>query len=385
MNEQDIRINHLPCLTWNRLGVNHRSVPVKSGLEGAAKRMESGLDQEGIASETVTVSEAEAYADSLAHGIRGEKYVAGKTAIYMTQAFQTGLGGEFTDYINTVAGDADIYRVAANARPARPVILNYDFGAGADDAAVHVIVAGENSESTFLINYRSDKDASGFSAVGTKVILGKGAKLTLIKVNLLGEGFEQLDDTGAGAEENAVFCFRQMELGGAKTYSGCYVDQNGQKSEACIDSGYMVSEDHTLDLNYVTAQRGKKTVSNFNFKGVLQDRARKTLRDTIDFRNGSAGSVGDEQEDVLLLDPTVVNKSVPVILCEEEDVDGRHGASIGRLSEDMLYYLETRGLSEKEATVMMVRGRLHSIAREIPDDETQSAIDAFISGQFGMD
>ena len=80
-----------------------------------------------------------------------------------------------------------------------------------------------------------------------------------------------------------------------------------------------------------------------------------------------------------------MNKSVPVILCEEEDVDGRHGASIGRLSEDMLYYLETRGLSEKEATVMMVRGRLHSIAREIPDDETQSAIDAFISGQFGMD
>ena len=147
----------------------------------------------------------------------------------------------------------------------------------------------------------------------------------------------------------------------------------------------MVSEDHTLDLNYVTAQRGKKTVSNFNFKGVLQDRARKTLRDTIDFRNGSAGSVGDEQEDVLLLAPPVVNKSVPVILCEEEDVDGRHGASIGRLSEDMLYYLETRGLSEKVATVMMVRGRLHSIEREIPDDETQNAIDAFISEQFGMD
>ena len=64
---------------------------------------------------------------------------------------------------------------------------------------------------------------------------------------------------------------------------------------------------------------------------------KKTFRGTIDFRCGSSGSVGDEQEDVLLLGENIVNKTIPLILCEEEDVDGRHGATIGRLPEDMLF------------------------------------------------
>ncbi|HCJ91382.1 MAG TPA: hypothetical protein DHV71_05810 [Acidaminococcaceae bacterium] len=119
-------------------------------------------------------------------------------------------------------------------------------------------------------------------------------------------------------------------------------------------------------------------------KGVLADRAVKIFRGTIDFRNGSAGSVGDEQEDVLLLDEDVINKTVPVILCEEEDVDGRHGASIGRLSEDILFYLATRGIGEKEAQRLMLRGRLAGIARAIPDEETVKLIDAAID-RYGSD
>ena len=65
--------------------------------------------------------------------------------------------------------------------------------------------------------------------------------------------------------------------------------------------------------------------------GVLQGGAKKIYRGTIDFKNGSAGAVGDEKETVLLLSDDVVNQTIPLILCSEEDVQGNHGASIGKL------------------------------------------------------
>lgn len=86
------------------------------------------------------------------------------------------------------------------------------------------------------------------------------------------------------------------------------------------------------------------------------DEAQKTLRFTIDFKNGSAGSVGDEQEDVLLLGEDVINRTMPIILCQEEDVDGRHGATIGQLGEDLLFYMQSRGIDEEEAKRIMIKG-----------------------------
>ena len=72
----------------------------------------------------------------------------------------------------------------------------------------------------------------------------------------------------------------------------------------------------------------------------------KLFRGSIDFVKGCAGSVGNEKEDVLLLGDDVVNQTIPLILCAEEDVEGNHGASIGELDEKTLFYLMSRGIYE---------------------------------------
>ena len=144
--------------------------------------------------------------------------------------------------------------------------------------------------------------------------------------------------------------------------------------------GYLCRDDHSLDINYVSDHRGKKTEALMQFKGVLMDNASKTFRGTIDFKNGSSGSVGDEQEDALLLSEDVVNKTMPVILCQEEDVDGRHGATIGQLGEDILFYMQTRGIDEEEAKRIIIKARLESVARMIPDPEIMQKVLYYIQG-----
>ena len=75
-----------------------------------------------------------------------------------------------------------------------------------------------------------------------------------------------------------------------------------------------------------------------------------------------------------MLGDGVVNKTVPLILCAEENVVGNHGATIGELDEDTLFYFESRGISAAEAENIMARAAIERLARTIGDETAQEAI-----------
>ena len=87
-----------------------------------------------------------------------------------------------------------------------------------------------------------------------------------------------------------------------------------------------------LDYNDVSVHTAKDTLCEMHTAGVLTGNADKILRGTIDFRRGAKRGVGHESEDVLLFSPHARNRTAPLILCGEEEVEGQHAASIGRLA-----------------------------------------------------
>ena len=117
----------------------------------------------------------------------------------------------------------------------------------------------------------------------------------------------------------------QLVLGGKNTYLGSRTVLEGESSVLSSDVGYLVEANEHLDMNFVAYHTGKKTESRMDASGVLRENGFKLFRGTIDFRKGCAGAVGNEKEDVLLLDDAVVNQTIPLILCEEEDVEGNQG------------------------------------------------------------
>lgn len=104
------------------------------------------------------------------------------------------------------------------------------------------------------------------------------------------------------------------------------------------------------------------------------------FRGTIDFKNGSAGSTGSEQETVLLLGDDVVNRTVPLILCAEENVEGTHGATIGALDDDTLFYFESRGFDRDAAERLMARAAVERLAHDLGDDATAETVQHELNG-----
>lgn len=204
--------------------------------------------------------------------------------------------------------------------------------------------------------------------------VGKDATLRLVQIRRGGESETCVNDVRVQCAEGARFEWYRVVLGGAATYDNCSVELAGDKSSFAAEIGYRLDGDEVLDVNCEAIHTGQKTESAINASGVLSDRASKLLRGTIDLRNGCKGAVGNELEDVLLMDETVRNRSVPVILCAEEDVVGNHGATIGRLDENVVYYLESRGMARGAIYEMMAKAKLDAVIRKIPDEATRNEL-----------
>ncbi len=399
IDKNSMAVGHIPSLTWHRIKMNEGLVPADYQVggpagtawrlaepAGGARHQEPAGLGEGVTLSAVPVSLAEQELKKIAPKEAPERFVAGKIPIYHPQSFGTGLGAELDEALLVSDPEADLVDVAAGTEVSRPIKLTVTAWEGRAQAAAQVLHMGAGSKAALLIESVSEgsPEAEGRSilTVSTRIVMDEGAELTLVKAQTLGEDFLSLDDLGVSMAAGAKLDLVVAELGAAQSFRGIQVEQNGEDAVLTGSMGYLAAREQKVDINYNVIQRGKRTQSTMNFDGVLAGKGEKSFRGTIDFRNGAVGAFGDEQENVLLLSPDIVNKTLPVILCEEEDVEGRHGATVGRLSEDMLFYMASRDIDEKTAEQIMVRARLGAVVRRIPDEEMSERLMEFVEEAF---
>ena len=130
---------------------------------------------------------------------------------------------------------------------------------------------------------------------------------------------------------------------------------------------YIGNNSNILDMNYNFDIKANNSKSIMKVEGALFDKSKKNFRGTIDFKEGSSKSIGEENENCVLFSDTSLSRSLPMLLCHEEDVVGSHGVSSGKVSKDKLFYLMSRGLDKKEASKLIVSANFSTIINELPD------------------
>ncbi len=114
------------------------------------------------------------------------------------------------------------------------------------------------------------------------------------------------------------------------------------------------------------------------------DNSSKIFRGTIDFKRGAHGAKGREEEHNVLLSSNVRNRTVPVILCAEEDVDGQHAASIGRIDENKLFYMMSRGLSLSDAKKLIIKASFEPVTAQIPLPDIREQISNYVEERINV-
>lgn len=363
-----ITINTIPALTWNWLKMNDAQISLASGGHGKAAFVTAKPEIRNLTDE---VTYSEDVKNFSLPNVGAHNQASGESRLC-----ETGAGVNADVFFDEVS--PSVYYIEKNKKVEKPIIATFDLKDGSQSACQQIIHAKENASVTVVLLSMSEKSAGGFEAIRTYCVAEKNAHIHLVKVQMLGSGFTQVDDTGAVCAENASVSVTQIMLGAAKCYAGVAATLSEYAASFKSDTAYLCMAEQLLDMNYVVRHIAKKTECKMSVAGTLRDKAQKTYRGTIDFIKGCSGSKGEETEETLLLSPAVTNKSIPLILCDEEDVAGEHGASIGRLSEDVLFYMQSRGISKATAEDLMARAKIDAVAQLIPDCQTRARIEAFL-------
>ncbi|MDR2421007.1 MAG: SufD family Fe-S cluster assembly protein [Oscillospiraceae bacterium] len=338
-------INALPVRTWRRLGVNGETLDIDFPPPGRFDAPRPALP-EGV---------------TRAH-----------ESVLVCAEFKSSLGEELAAYTRVHANAGVRVRVAKGRRAREPVTARYELGGGCPALVDNnVIFAEPHSEITVVLIYDGGDAPGLFHAGLTRVIAENCSVVRVAQLQTFGAGTRHFSDFSAVIANGARVELTRIELGAGETYAGCHMKLEGAGSEARADTFYLGGGDRKLDFNYVARHLGRATKSEMNASGALFGNCEKTYRGTIDFVAGAGESKGAESETTLLFSESSRNRSAPVILCGEENVEGSHAASVGRIDEGKLYYLRSRGLTEAEAKRLMTGALMETAMRNVPEGERE--------------
>lgn len=406
-------VNAMPAPTWHRLHMNETTIEVPEGLasahdiviegeselagaadafDAAVAALQRELDEQRAGEPADTRAMLKAAEDDVdPHDLNipalssyEKRAVREEVAQDVAAAFECGMGPEVQAYLERMAGGEENRRVlVAKTGSAHTATVRVTAKDAAANVAAVDVVAEENAQIALTVAFDSPDAGSGLVGLSLRVFAGKGSRVDVSTFHTLSPTWTVLDDEGYIAAENARIAVNHRVLGAGKSYTGLACDLRGDASDADISTRYVGHGEETIDFNYVVRHRGKKTTCNLDANGVLADSSRKVLRGTIDLVHGCKGSVGSERETVLLADENVDNKTIPIILCDEDDVAGNHGATIGHVRPEQLNYLMTRGISQEAAERLFANATLEEAAINAPDAAIRASV-ARLAGELGV-
>ena len=308
---------------------------------------------------------------------------AGKVYLPLPRLFERiecGMGQEVTDYVESQAFKSDFYSVPAHTKREEPIVVAVS--AAQNQCANTGVIVREGAEATVVIaafagNVDGNATAGGNANAGdalptsaalTRIVVEAGAKLHLIEMLGVNEGQQHLESVGLEVHQDAAVDVKQYALGGSTIGLGFTANLIGARARLDLNNRYHATHEETLDINHLVRMRGTSTRAQLTESGVLNEAAKKTLRATIDLIRGAKDAQGNEIETVMILGDDVVNKTMPVILCDEDDVAGNHGATIGSVSPEQLDYLAARGLSRQAAEQLFIRALFEDAIINAPEE-----------------
>jgi len=210
--------------------------------------------------------------------------------------------------------------------------------------------------------YKSD---SLHSAV-VEIVVKKNARCRYTTIQNWSNNVYNLVTKRAVAHEGATMEWVDGNIGSKVTMKYPAVWMTGEHAKGEVLSIAFAGEGQHQDAGAKMVHAAPHTSSNIISKSVARGGGRTSYRGLVQIDEGAHGSRSTVKCDALLVDTISRSDTYPYVDVREDDVSMGHEATVSRVSEDQLFYLMSRGLSEDEAMAMVVRGFVEPIARELP-------------------
>src|SRR5918995_1833676 len=230
--------------------------------------------------------------------------------------------------------------------------------------------------------YSSD---SLHSAV-VEIIVKKGARCRYTTIQNWSTNVYNLVTKRAVAYEDAIMEWVDGNLGSKLTMKYPSIWLLGERAHGEVLSIAFAGEGQHQDAGGKVIHAAPNTTSSIFSKSISKDAGRTSYRGLLEIAKGANESKSKVVCDALLLDEHSRSDTYPTIRIGEDDVDVGHEATVSKIGEEQIFYLQSRGLDEEEASKMIVNGFIEPITKELPMEyavEMNRLIELQMEGSIG--
>ncbi len=230
--------------------------------------------------------------------------------------------------------------------------------------------------------YTTDSFHSGV----IEIVVKEGARSRYTTIQNWSTNVYNLVTQRAMVYRNASHEWLDANLGSKLTmkYPSCYLMEPGAHGEML--SMAFAGAGQTLDAGSKMYHFAKNTTSRITSKSISMGGGRASYRGLIKVAGGAKGSISSVVCDALIMDPQSRSDTYPTVEIDEDDVTVGHEASVTKVDEEKVFYAKSRGISEDEASAMIVRGFIEPLVKELPMEyavEMNRLIEIQMSGSVG--
>ena len=278
--------------------------------------------------------------------------------------------------------DGAVCRVAGGVTVIAPIQLLFvsTEGSAAETHLRNLIVMGKNSHAAVIQSYVSLGPSTGFCEVVTETILGQGAKLRHVTRQDQSATAWHVGLIAVKLGRDSSFDSFVLSTGARLARNEIRVLLDGPGADCTLNGIALLRGrqhcDNSTDIDHAAGHCHSSQI----YKNVLDDRARSVFQGRIHVAPDAQKTDAHQMNRNLLLSRNAQADSKPELIIHADDVKCSHGATVGDLDKDAIFYLQSRGIDALTARNLMVRGFAAEMIDELPDDSIRAHLDGAITG-----
>ena len=272
--------------------------------------------------------------------------------------------------------------IPKNVRVERP--LQITFVAEGDQSASFprvLVVAEENSSATLIENFVSYGDPRYFTNATVEVELKDGAHLEHYRLQRESKNAFHISTTSAELGRASRYDTTSINLGAQLSRHDISVVMDHEGAETSVDGLYMVGSDQHTDTHSIIDHKQPHCNSHQLYKGILDGNGRAVFNGKIFVREGAQKTDAMQTNKNLLLSDKARVDTKPQLEIYADDVKCAHGAAVGQIDPEELFYLETRGIGPELGRKLLTYGFAEEVIAKIKIESIRSELDEAVLRQ----
>ncbi len=278
--------------------------------------------------------------------------------------------------LNLAFADVKVLRIGKDTSVEEPIMLELDGGEGKADFPHIIVVAEAGSKATIVETYESA--GASFTNAAIQIFVKDNAHLTHYRVQRESPGTFHYGVTEVTVGRASSYNSTNINLGGALSRHDIELKFTAEGGEAWVDGLYMLNGTQHHDTHSIIDHQVPNCLSHQTYKGVLNDKSRAVFNGKVFVRENARGTDAQQQNKNLLLSNDARVDTKPQLEIFNDDVKCSHGATVGQLEEEELFYLLTRGLPETLARNLLTYGFAEEVINKIEIESIKAELDAAV-------